>query len=386
MAEAEVLLKAANDSDAVYHGLSEPRIVVHANGEYDADRRFEENVIVPFASRAFAERFVGNVANSSHYYNDENDGTVAGGQRKWADGFESAFAAEYGLVPTEAIEGLARLMKCGVARRQVIVEATLDEMQQLLTMDGGLSNEACGAFIDTFVVFRRDSWKEPPDGFGRKDLYPWRFRRRLSLLARPVLAFGNGGGDAVCFGVGTVQVAGAYVVAKARDGTLPQSFFRSAEMRAYAGAMNHRRGREFNELVAARLREAGWHTRTEVRMTEVGGGDELGDIDVLAWRRTGQVELVECKCLYLALTVGEVAEICRRFKGEANDELARHVRRVRWIENHLDGLKAVVGFTPVREMVGHRLVTNRHVPVQYTEGLPVPSGLVGPLSGLDMDA
>ena len=62
-------------------------------------------------------------------------------------------------------------------------------------------------------------------------------------------------------------------------------------------------------------------------MTELGASSELGDIDVLAWNRTGNVLLIECKRLKLARTVAEIAEICRRFRGEANDELDKQMRR-----------------------------------------------------------
>ena len=120
-------------------------------------------------------------------------------------------------------------------------------------------------------------------------------------------------------------------------------------------------------------------------MTELGAAAEYGDIDVLAWRETGEVQIIECKCLYLARTIAEIAEICGRFRGEAKDELARHVRRVRWIEGRLDGLRNAVGFIPVLRQVTHRLVTNTHVPMRYMEGLPIEPALIGLPTWLEMD-
>ena len=121
-------------------------------------------------------------------------------------------------------------------------------------------------------------------------------------------------------------------------------------------------------------------------MTELGAPPDYGDIDVLAWREAGEVQIIECKCLYLARTVAEIAEICARFRGEAKDELAKHVRRVAWIEGRLERLRTAVGFVPAPRKLTHRLVTNTHVPMRYMEGLPVEPALIGLPRWLAMDA
>ena len=166
---------------------------------------------------------------------------------------------------------------------------------------------------------------------------------------------------------------------------MPQSFFESTEMRSYSGTMNDRRGRAFTQRVAERLRNIGWRTRTEVGMRELGGAVEDGDVDVLAWNDAGEIQIIECKCLYLARTVAEVAEICGRFRGEAQDELARHLRRVDWIREHVAVLEDVVGFVPNATEVSHRLVTNTHVPVRYIEQLPIDPDLIGLPRWLEAD-
>ena len=129
----------------------------------------------------------------------------------------------------------------------------------------------------------------------------------------------NGGGRHSDTGCGHPEDGLVVLLEKTRAGTLPQSFFESREMRSYSGSMNDRRGRAFTQRVAERLRNIGWRTRTEVGMRELGGSGEDGDVDVLAWSDAGEIQVIECKCLYLARTVTEVAEICGRFRGEAKD-------------------------------------------------------------------
>lgn len=108
-------------------------------------------------------------------------------------------------------------------------------------------------------------------------------------------------------------------------------------------------------------------------------------MDVLAWRASGEVESIECKCLYLARTVAEVSEICRRFRGEAKDQLAKHMCRVNRIRGRPENLRHVVGFVPDVEKLSHRLITNTHVPTRYVKGLPIEAGLIGLPSWLEMD-
>ena len=150
-------------------------------------------------------------------------------------------------------------------------------------------------------------------------------------------------------------------------------------MKQYIGTVNDERGHAFAQSVSDQFREKGWQTRTEVQMTELGAPAELGDVDVLAWKPSGEIQIVECKRLQLARTLAEIAEICRRFRGEARDQLNKHVRRVNWLRNNAKGLQHIVGFTPNTARIDNRLVTNTHVPMTYMTELPIKADKIGPL-------
>ena len=147
---------------------------------------------------------------------------------------------------------------------------------------------------------------------------------------RPLLIFGENEDDKVLYGAGTLRQGFGYLMDRTERGQLPETFFISKAMKSYWGAVNDERGHAFARSVAEMLRE-GMEAPNEVQMTELGAPSELGDIDVLAWKPTGEVLLIECKRLQLARTVAEIAEICRRFRGEAKDELDKHVQRVNWV-------------------------------------------------------
>ena len=161
---------------------------------------------------------------------------------------------------------------------------------------------------------------------------------------------------------------------------MPADFFTTDAMKAYLGAVNHERGHAFAESVAEALRRDGWQARTSVKMRELSAPIEYGDLDVLAWTNTGRVQLIECKRLQLARTVAEVGEVCRRFRGEAMDELAKHMRRVTWIQAHASSVSKVIGIPVIAENIEARVITDVHVPMQYLESLPIPPQKIGPLN------
>ena len=117
-------------------------------------------------------------------------------------------------------------------------------------------------------------------------------------------------------------------------------------------------------------------------MTQLGAPSELGDIDVLAWKSNGEALIVECKRLRLARTVAEISEICRRFRGEAKDELFKHMRRVNWIETNPSSLNTIIGFPVNPNRIDQRLITNVQVPMRFLSNLPIPNDKIGPLGSI----
>jgi hypothetical protein len=383
LALAALLVEVATDSDAVNTALIEPHVELHPNGEYSVDRGFHEAVIKPFQTAYFREEFEEAAGSYARLYQRDAPKKRVSAEDVFSSEFITAFRSEFGLSPDEAIEGFAELMDLAIEQDSVVVETTLGLIKTRLATKRGLSNATCDAFLRTFALFHRPSWDKPPAGFSNKDINPWRFRRRLSATAKPLLVFGENDEDMLFFGAGALGLGFGYVLERSERGHLPQEFFRSKEMKEYIGRVSNERGHDFARSVADRFRMAGWQTRHEVQMTELGGAAELGDVDVLAWKPSGEIRLIECKRLQLARTVAEVAEICRRFRGEAKDELDRHVQRVKWIHANPAGLARIVGFTPDPGGIDDRLVTNTHVPMMYLESLPIDVNKIGPLGDIE---
>ena len=366
------VLDTAACSEAIYHDLAEPRIEVFANGEFDMDHSFREQVMNPFLEAYNREQFV----EAAQDY----EGLYDGDDQREPDGPESGvlppdlvspFRAEFGLNPEQAGRGMGELINLAVREENLVVETTVGRLRQLLIENCGYSAADCASFLRSFGLMHRPIWDEPPEGCRQRDIYPWRYGRRLSTVVRPLLIFGEQDDDTVFYSVSMLRAGFTYLVGKIREGQLSQEFFASREMKGYIGKINDRLGQAFEMEVAERFRGAGWRVRLRAPMSELGAPAELGDIDVLAWKEGGQVQMIECKRLQLARSVAEIAEVCRKFRGEARDELDKHLRRLEWIQENPESLNGIVGSKLALEKMEDMIVTSNRVPLTYLTSLPV---------------
>lgn len=376
------LIALAYDSDATRAGLSEPNIRVFPNGEFATSGKFYETVLLPYHSGHFSERFEERLRSYPELYKAPQRAGLPV-EEVFDREFISAFEAEYGLplqrlvLVGEALEGRA------VSKEKIVDSMTLKDMEHLLVSRAGLVPGQVDAFVRNFCFAPRESWDFAPIGFVDKDWFPWRFRRRLSLMARPIVRTGLGEHDPLFYAPGLVRDGFANLVVGSHSGGFDAKYFITARMRTWIGAINNKRGHEFNEEVAEEFRKFNFQARASVQMAEFDVPHEmgdLGDIDVLAWSTSGLVYIVECKNLRFAMTVGEIVDQLKRFKGEAN-ELSKHMRRCLWLSRNPDRLARVIASYGSPELKP-LMVSNTIVPMQFVRDLPMPPGDILPIGAI----
>ena len=380
LANVLLLLEAATDSDAFHKNLIHPpEMEIHPNGEYTIDRSYKETIVEPFFAAYHQDLFESRVNEYPDLYQTKipTQKTKVGGI--FPDEFLIAFQAEFGLSVENAFDGFATLFDFAVEKNSIVVSATLGEIFSKMSEFKDLPLDVCQKFIHTFSIFHRPKWEVPPNGFNRKDIYPWRYRRRLSATTRPILAFGECMDDKVIYGIGSIRRGFLKIFHELKQGKFPNELFNSEEMKKYVGKMNDRLGHEFTKRVAKILDLQGWRTCIEVQMTQFGAQPKLGDIDVLAWNDTGQVQIIECKRLHLARNVAKIAENLDRFRGDSEDELDKHITRFNWFKANPASLYDTIGFVPKETCIDCRLVTSTRVPIQYIHSLPIPAEKITPI-------
>jgi hypothetical protein len=88
-----------------------------------------------------------------------------------------------------------------------------------------------------------------------KDWYPWRFRRHLSLMARPVVDLGNG---TVVYAPGFCEDGFRQNVMEAFQGAFDTEYFSTDLMKKYYGGVNDKRGADFNAAASVLFTSQGW--------------------------------------------------------------------------------------------------------------------------------
>lgn len=369
IASVHVLVLAAYNSDAIKYGLAEPILDVWPNGEFAISRTFEEAILHPYQAGRFRDDFKKSAADYDDLFLTRQEKSV---QEVFPSEFIAAWEHEFGFTIEHllALEGV--LLEKALATKGRVQSITTEELCAALEKKN-LPGPAIKQIVELLILTPRRSWASPPPGFQLRDIEPWRFGRRLSLLRRPLVQVDDNRfpETKICYAAGFVHDSFAFTVGSAYAGTMHEKSFTSSDMRRWIGAVNNKNGTEFNEAVRALAESTGLRARCSIRMKEFDR-DDLGDIDVLAWNESrDMVIIIECKHLRFARTVGEIAEQLRRFQGQPGDELSAHIGRIKWLMQHPGKVKKKLNLHDhfrLRQL----LVTERLVPMAFVERLPIP--------------
>jgi len=370
MAQAMLAYYFGGSSDAIHWGAMEASLRITPLGDVHMDQSFMESVYQPFG------RFVGeaDVMQASGSYAELYRPAKAG--RSITDVFEGRFldawAAEFGVSLVGALTFVEQLEEAGLQPPKAVLELSRSTLAAMLSGAAGVSLETALASLDFITLVPRREWRVVSGEF-KKDWYPWRFRRRLSVLRRPLIQIDSGDDPLVALAPALVRDSLLAMVIRFHSGEIPPSQARSLEMRRWIGHANNVQRLEFNSSVADRMRELGWQVEKEIKLTGLLGRPldrDYGDIDVLAWRtESGRVLVIECKDVQFNKTLGEVAEQLNDFRGEIRpdgrpDHLRRHLNRLEALARYGAVISQKLKLTSPVKMEGH-LVFRNPVPMRF---------------------
>jgi len=368
------LIDLGRESDLLYFGLATSGITIHPNGSHGLDSRQFMQLAAPYIRESFNEKYSIAAADYENWVGkaDKPVPNTASSVFSSAE-FLHAWNEEYGISFDSTREILGELQNLAVARQTGTVSSALKELARRLK-DQESADQTLRKFLSAFALRARPTWVATPP-YGPKDIKPWRFQRRLSLMLRPLVQHESDGDVQITYGVGTLRNSFAYLFHCITEAAIDKDVFASKSMRAFIGKRADSQGKEFEAEVAASLESFGWRTRTTLKLTELGAPrlPDMGDIDVLAWNSAGHIMAIECKRLRPSRTIQEIARTCDRFRGNVGDKLARHIRRGDWVKQNLP---AIARFTKLPQnaiRIHCPLVVSAPVPFKYIEDLPMPA-------------
>jgi hypothetical protein len=286
--------------------------------------------------------------------------------------FLDAWMGEAGATLDDFLSFVAHVEHIAVEQREGFLTLPLSRLQTTALENASLSPATTAAIVAFLSLRSRPKWREVPEGFRDSDRQPWRFRRQLSVLRKPLLQLDGADDPMIAVAPGLLRDAFVYTVRNYHRGDFPLRQLKP-KMRSWTGTVRDRAGRLFSDEVAARLCEFGWQTESEVKITKLlrkHFDRDYGDVDVLAWNpASGRVLIIECKDVQYRKIHGEIAEQLADFRGEATadgkrDDLRKHLDRVDLVTRHLPAVSKHIGATIPNGVESH-LVFKNPVPMEF---------------------
>lgn len=357
-------------SEAIWYGGKKAEVRITPLGDVHTHIDFDEKIATPYGQTLGAKHF-------RHSARDYKRNFQEGGIRESVEEalppeFWEAWIEAYGFSIDELRKFMDNIDDEGLRRRTFAFTCMFDELGAM-DKAGQLPAPIIRNILDALSLSPRESWTSTPTGYLAKDWSPWRFRRRLSLISRPIIRLSNDGNPRYLIAPGIVRDGAAKVIQYCLKGDYDAKDFPRGRMRSWIGAAENRRGHEFNEQVSNALRELDWNTKPNVKLTEILNvklDHDYGDIDVLAWRGK-RILAIECKDLELAMTVGDIARQVHEFRGEDGlngkpDRLKRHLTRIAILKSRMDVVRRYTR-SPDASEIEACLVFSDIVPMSFSE-------------------
>jgi hypothetical protein len=366
LADVSTLIRVAYERDAIYYGLTSQGLFINANGSFGFDSAFLINLQRPYIEAVGERAFLAAADSYGDAFKLRTSNRTSGPDPS----FMAAFQAEFGIELPHLFDFEEEITRLAMQQSSTLLRLPRVRVLKLLTREHNSSLAARA--LEALTLAPRPRWdEEKPVNAKARDWYPWRFNRRLSLIRRPLIQLTNSI-DSEMLLCPTLIDRSLRFLCEAYSGQIPVELFDSAEMRAWIGHAVNREGHRFNETVRDRLRELGLEAEIEVKVTALGGAPELGDLDVLAWRKGGHLAYaIECKRLTAARTVGEIGERLQEYarpsrSSRKRSPMEKHLDRIAFLYANPEKLRTVTGIKSDGFQVKSCLVTDRLVPMQFS--------------------
>jgi hypothetical protein len=357
-------------SEAINYDAIEPKVVISVFGDVMFYHDFNDTILEPYLNKFNENDLSASVKKYAKHLIEEE--AVESVNHLFDDEFSKAWMDEFGFTIDDARLFIDRLEDYGFHKNELVYKISYQELLKLF--DATKIAEVSKRIIQELVIYPRDSWNTIPTPFKPADSQPWRFRRRFSLMMRPIVQF-----DDATFLISPQHIRNSffYLVRSCHSAALDENHFISNSMKKLIGKVRKTNGLEFNTTVANKLEKLGWTVREEIKLTEVLNKkleEDWGDIDVLAWNKQLQVvAVIECKDLDFAKTQSEIARQLHEFKGQKNekgkkDRLLKHVCRIKVLNDNLDKFSKFTGIT-FDESIGIKgyAVFSNNVPMVFND-------------------
>lgn len=261
MARTGLIFHMGGWSDAIRWDVMEPVIRITPLGDVHAKLDYIDDVIAPHVretndvrTKEAAGKYADNLKQPEGR-ESVSDLIAAKFLEAWADEFGTSLEDMRILIDW--------LENKGIERDEPVMSLTLADFETVSAEGRTLAPDVVTPLLEALTLASRPSWRDVPEGFDDRDRQPWRYRRRLSALRRPILKIGSGDAARYLVAPGMVRESFAYQLSNYMRGDFP-SHQLGRKMKAWGAREADARGAMFAKEVAAALEELGWKTDIKV--------------------------------------------------------------------------------------------------------------------------
>lgn len=379
MARAIFAFHIGGWSDAIHWGAIAAKVRVTPVGDIHVDHKFMDTVYSPFTQAGGKREVLDAVDSYVDGYNELKP--VKSVTDVFEPQFLNAWEHEFG-VSLDILRKFAdKLEDLGIKRKVLWFELSRSELMMILAECAGRDPQDVTLTIDRLILPVRGHWRDTPDGFRDKDWHPWRFRRRLSLVRRPLIALDQAQDPRLLVAPALVREALYILLRSCHNGEMPDWQVSSRPMLKWLGHTNNVTRTAFNKSVASQLQDLGWKSDSDYKISRLLGiplDRDYGDVDALAWDpKSGRVLAIECKDLHFHKTLGEIAEQLSDFRGDTRpdgkrDLLRKHLDRIVVMESHKSAIRKRLALEEDPQIEAY-VVFKNPVPMEFSWPETIPA-------------
>jgi hypothetical protein len=381
LALIDQLISWGSESDAIWKNMSDPQIGLLPSGRIGTEKKLQREIFVPFAiARATSEIFQ-QVERFEKTYTSNKPADKPATVTAERDELDIAFKAEFGIslkllsqiILVLAEEGFEKNTACVIIEEKEIYQLLCDRIT-------GISDTEIETCLNLLSLAQRDDIGKPPNGYKKEEIYPWRQKRSLSYLRRPLAKVKNTKENYYYFGFRHLIAYLDNLHYLLYEGKLPNPA--SAELKRWLGTVSSGKGNSFREKVMEWFqKETDFQViPKEVDISKKGqlkADRDYGDIDVLVIDHKKKIIYsIECKNITGGKTIYEMwSEICAYLGEEDSDDakIIKHLNRHKWLNNNKESLAIFVSNYTEYEIKSF-VLTADEIPLAFIKKhqLPLP--------------
>jgi hypothetical protein len=366
-------------SDSIYYNLANPSMGLLPSGRIGTDKTFQHTVLSPYAHARTTIDIYNHVEAWEKNYSNLPDSNVAGKPKLTVD-LDFAFAMEFGISFEKFKQICGYLIGHGLIEGKGCIKVSEAWLYETIQENyPGISPNDISIALSLLTLVERKNIGRPPDGYKNFEIYPWRHKRALSYMRRPLVKIRKEDNTLYYYGyrhmvdfIGNLE----YLL---YSGKFPNPV--SDGLCLWLGEISSGKGNPFRERVMNWFKT---ETNFEVIPIELDiapnghlkADKNYGDIDLLVVNHDSKIIYsIECKNITGAKTVYEMWSEIHSYLGDENKnskaKITRHVNRDRWLQKNKASLINYIPAVSEYEIKSF-VLTADEIPLIYIKNYPLP--------------